>query len=276
MEIISIIAGILGATFLFYLAWQNFGKEKYPTSTMLVVIGGVLLLCSFPWFQGFVKTWLTGYVNSKLNDLGSQVNEVQKTTGDMHNQLVNHQKQIDEHQKELDSVQSKIRKTQTEVSDSQSEIVHQYHDLTAMQLSLAIAQTNIETQEKQIENLDYLIQNLFSKTENEVVLGSDTNKVSLVKDWGDVKIVMFQLKYPAIPKSIQGMMSGGGLLAQSPLLPIDKNFRNVFFSNFRNVNVRDAEFNFHYVRDTRYTNLINVSYDGTNGIYLDNDYFSLP
>jgi hypothetical protein len=89
MECIGQLVGFLFALFLLRLAYKVFEKN-IPQSSFIALLAVVILFCSFPWFQGFVKTWINSKVNSKLEAIGQQVNEVQKTTTEMHGQLENH------------------------------------------------------------------------------------------------------------------------------------------------------------------------------------------
>lgn len=267
--IVFVISLIVGVYFL-RLAFLNFSKEKYPTSTLFGLVGAFFILCSFPWFQGFAKTWIVSNVNSKLKALGDQIDDVQKTTGEMHGELSKHQKQIDEHQEELDTVQGKIRKTQSEVADSQIDITNQYFRLSSIQQDIGIAQTNLDAQQKKIEDVEFLVNNLYSKTESETISGNDTNRVFLLKDWGDVKRFGFLLKHAAIPKSIHGIMSGGSLMGQTPLLAITANHVNFFVTSFTGIDVKNTTFEFQYVRDTRETNSVRSFLTvSTNLIILD-------
>src|SRR2546426_6895568 len=49
--IVILIFGLLFAGFLLWLAFLNFGKEKYPTSTLLAVLAVVAFCFCLPAFQ---------------------------------------------------------------------------------------------------------------------------------------------------------------------------------------------------------------------------------
>lgn len=257
IEIASTIAGVVGSGFLFFLAWKFFGQEKYPTSTMLAVIGAALLLCSFPWFQGFVKTWLTGYVNSKLADLGNQVNAVQETTTRMQTELSRHQVQIDDHQNELNFVQARIRTNQVEIVESQQSITNQYQDLFGLQRRIASTQTNLDQQQKKIEDVEFLVENLYSKMEFESFSATDTNHVFVIWSTNGVAKLLLKLDHIPIPGSIQGSVdSGGGInRVQSFKQPV-KPQKNLLYQPLYDYDLKTTSFSFQYVKDTRETNVI--------------------
>ena len=66
MEIIGQIIGFAASIILFRLAYKFFAKEKYPTATLLASMGFIVLFCSFPWFQGFVETWVVSDVKFQI------------------------------------------------------------------------------------------------------------------------------------------------------------------------------------------------------------------
>ncbi len=201
MDVIFQIIGAVFAGFGLRLALNIFKKKEYATSLAVFSVASFVMLCSFPWFQGWAKAYFASNLRAKLAALGEQVNTVQAATTEMQGQLDIHQKQINEHQTELNSVQSKIRKTQSEVMESQNEITNQYDRLSAMQEVVSVAQTNLEVQQKKIEDVEYLASNLFSKTVKENMNISNTNRVIFLKDFGDAKRFGFLLSHAAIPAS---------------------------------------------------------------------------
>src|SRR6266536_5241926 len=97
MTIVILIFGLVFAVYLMRLAFLNFGKEKYPTSTLLAVLAVVAFCFSMPSFQSFARTWMVHDVNSRLLALGNKLDEVQNAISGMHNQLTEHQNQIESH-----------------------------------------------------------------------------------------------------------------------------------------------------------------------------------
>jgi uncharacterized protein YdaT len=253
LQIIGYVVPLLAGGLFLWLAFRYFAKEKFPTSTMFGLIGGLFLLSALPWFQGLAKTWIVSNVNSKLKALGTQIDDVQKTTADMHQQLSNHQKQIDDHQKELDSVQGKIRKTQSEVRDSQDDITNQYSKLISIQTNVAAAQANLEEQQKKIEDVEFLVRNFFSKTYQEEFAVTDTNRVTIVTYTNGGALVWFRLKHSAVPNSISavGQMPGG----QTALLPPGNNKNMVYCFFHPGADLKTSSFTIRYLPDSRDTNL---------------------
>jgi hypothetical protein len=261
MEVTGQIAAIICALILLVLAFKFFGKEKYPTSTMLALASAVILLCSFPWFQGFVKTWLVGYVRSRLNDLGQQVNQVQTATSEMHQLLATNQGQIEKHQKELEEVQAKVKDAQADLSTQQKDITNQQFRISSMQTELNTAQGDLLTQEKKLEDVDYLVKHLFESTSEETIPYEDTNRVSVL-DFGDGNgRVFFKLNSIPVKNSVQGvarvykqppnMAFLGNQITFSP-----PSFNNVVVVNFKSDQAKYMTFNFRYVRDSRETNMV--------------------
>jgi len=217
-------------------------------------MGVIVLFCSFPWFQGFLKTWVNSNINSKLVALGKQVNDVQTATTEMHGQLANHQTQIDKHQKELDDVQVKVRNAQSDVLNQQTNIAQQYQQISNVQSDLATAQTNIEKQEKKIEDVEFLVDNLFAKTVEDKFSGTDTNRVTYMKMENDIYNVAIKLQFAPIKGSIQ-VIVGGGIPQTSYYDALI--YKNVIFYSLHGYDIKNISFSIHYVRDTRETNLVN-------------------
>jgi hypothetical protein len=189
VEIMGQIIGFIFAAFLLRLAYKFFKKEKYPTCTLLSGIGAFIMVCSFPWFQGWAKAYFGSVINSKLEALGQQVNTVQDTTTEMHKQLADHQAQIDNHQKELGRIQAKIGEAESNVVNQQSEITNQYQRISVLQSNLGTAQTTIldqqdtlNKQQQKLGDVEYLVQNLFENTTNEAFSALDTNHVWFLKE----------------------------------------------------------------------------------------------
>ncbi len=230
MDTIDQIIGFVVSIILFRLAYKFFAKEKFPTATLLASMGFIVLFCSFPWFQGFVKTWVVSDVNSKLAELGQQVNTVQTATTEMHGQLAKHQAQIDEHQKELDDVQVKIRNAQSDIANQQVNIGHQYQQISTVQSDLTLAQTNIDSQEKKIENVEFLVDNLFSKMVVDRFAANDTNQVVYRKKADGTYDLAIKLKFIPIQGSIQMIVGGASNIPRTSYYDSFV-YENVFFSS---------------------------------------------
>jgi len=256
METTGQIIGFAASIFLFLLAYKFFAKEKYPTSALLALMAVVVLFCSFPWFQGFLKTWVNSKVNSKLAALGQQVNDVQTATTEMHGQLANHQIQIDKHQKELDDVQVKVRNAQSDVLNQQTNIAQQYQQISNVQSGLAIAQTNIDMQEKKIEDVEFLVENLFSKMVEDRFSGTDTNHVIYAKVGNDTYDVAIKLQFAPIKGSIQVIIGPSGGIPQTGYYNTLV-YKNVIFYDLHGYDINGTSFSIHYVKDLRETNLVN-------------------
>jgi hypothetical protein len=254
METTGQIIGFAASVFLFLLAYKFFAKEKHPTSALLALMAVVVLFCSFPWFQGFLKTWVNSKVNSKLAALGQQVNDVQAATTEMHGQLANHQTQIDKHQKELDDVQIKVRNAQSDVLNQQTNITQQYQQISNVQSGLAIAQTNIDMQEKKIEDVEFLVDNLFSKMVEDKFSGADTNHVIYKKVGNDTYNVAIKLQFAPIKGSIQVIVGGG--IPQTAYYDAFV-YKNIIFYGLHGYDINSISFSVHYVKDSRETNLVN-------------------
>lgn len=266
--ITAYVVPFLAGGFFLWLAFLYFGKEKYPTSTLFGIVAAFFILCSLPWFQGFAKTWFVSNINSKLRELGQQIDGVQKTTSGMQEQLSNNQKQIDEHQRELDAVQSKIRRTQGEVTASQIEITNQFNQILNLQSQLATAQTNVDIQQKKLSDVEYYVDNTYSKMTTEEISGNDSNRVCHISTHG---MVFFRLDGIPIHNSVQILASQTGH-GNNPLILNGFQMLNVISFNFPGnweENWKKCGFNIQYVKDTRQTNLIQHIETTTNELVLD-------
>jgi hypothetical protein len=74
VNIIVQIIGLLAAAFLFYYSYRLLEKDHLGKSSTFALLGVVILFCSFPWFQGFVKSWISARIDARLAALGQQVN----------------------------------------------------------------------------------------------------------------------------------------------------------------------------------------------------------
>lgn len=144
METFGQIVGIIFAVLLLFLAYLLYSKDKFPSAVMVAWASVFILLCSFPWFQGWAKSFFSSQIISKLNDLGKQVTTVQETTTAMLINLSNQvntvkatteemHKRLDNHQKQLDEFQITIRGEQT----------------------------NLDAQAKQLADVEYWVKNRF-------------------------------------------------------------------------------------------------------------------
>jgi hypothetical protein len=269
METIGQIIGFVVSIILFRLAYKFFAKEKYPTVTLLASMGFIVLFCSFPWFQGFVKTWVVSDVNSKLEELGQQVNTVQTATTEMHGQLAKHQTQIDEHQKELDDVQVKIRTAQLDVTNQQANIAQQYQRISTVQSDLTLAQTNLAAQESKIANVEFLVDNLFSKMVVDRFSANDTNRVIYRKKADGRYNLVMKLKSVPIKGSIQLIVGGGGDIPQTYYYDTFI-YKNLIFFSLTGYDINSTTFTIQYVNDTRETNFVNdVEFRGDSDLFVD-------
>ncbi len=85
----------------------------------------------------------------------------------------------------------------------------------------------------------------------------DTNRV-LIQDLGDeVKRVFFITSFVPVNNSIHGIYSGGGMFAQTPMLPIRQPLsRNVLMTHFKGAaKPEEMTFHFQYVKTAHQTNL---------------------
>jgi hypothetical protein len=188
----------------------------------------------------------------------------------MGNELSKHQNQIEAQQRALSDQQTNLSNAQEDVLSQQASIINQFRQISIVQSNLAIAQANINTQEVKLNDIDTLVKTLFSNTEDETVPASDTNRV-VVLYLGGTERLFFKMQYAPIPYTIQAIMSGGGLLAQSPMLPNMGQMKNILVANISGaIDVKTAMFNFRYIRDIRETNLVHrITMQSSNIICFD-------
>jgi hypothetical protein len=235
VETFASIVGFIFAGFLFWLAYKLYDKDKIAGGGLVVVIGALILLCSFPWFQGWAKSFIASQITSKLTALGQQVNTVQETTTEMHKELENHQTQIDEHQKELDEVQAKIRTAETNVINDQS---------------------NLASQEKELSDVEYWVKHLYGNMTNETISLADTNHVLVALSSNGVQHLFVRLDQVPIAGSVQAYLRSGNNPIQEILYPYRGGFiKNIMEFNTIGYDANSTTFFLHYVADTRETNI---------------------
>jgi len=254
VSIIVEIIGLLAASFLFYYSYRLLEKDHLGKSSTFALLGVVILFCSFPWFQGFVKSWISARIDARLAALGQQVNDVQSTTTAMQKELSEHQVKIDEHQKQLDDAQSKFLKSQDEIARQQTGLSNQLQRTSILQASLDSVQTNVLNQEDQIQDVQFLVNNLYSKTVVENISGSDTNNVFVINRTNGPPLVFFRLKHIPIANSVRGIASASG--GQFPLMPFSGNTQNMLVTYWNGPDPRANAYNFEYVNNSKDTNLM--------------------
>lgn len=270
MEIVGQILGFIFAVLLLRLTYKLYANDKIPSAILVAWASVFILICSFPWFQGWAKSFIASNISSKLTALGEQVNTVQQTTTEMHNQLASHQTQIENHQKELGVVQAKIREAESNVFTQQSDITNQFQQISMVQSGLATAQTNLSAQQEKLTNVESLVNLLFSNTEDEECSASDTNKV-IILNLGGVQQVVFKLRFAPVPNTIQAIATSGPT-TQVPLLPSSLGqFQNILFTKYYNdLILNGMSFHFRYIKDTRVSHLVqNMVMVNSNTVSLD-------
>lgn len=254
METIGQIIGFIFAGFLFWLAYKLYDKNKIAAGGLVVVIGALILLCSFQWFQGWAKSFVASNISSQLTALGRQVNTVQETTTEMHSKLDKHQAEIEKHQKELDEVQAKIRLAETNVINDQSDIKNQFQRLSMVQSDLATAQTNLASQEKELSDVEYWVKNLYGKITNETFSIKDTNHVLVASFTNDTVRLFVRLSQVPINGSVEEYIRDASSLSEQRGYPSGNCFKNIIEANFYKYDTNSLTLSFHYVVDTRETN----------------------
>jgi DNA gyrase/topoisomerase IV subunit A len=223
-----------------------------------------IFLCSFPWFQGWAKSFIASNISSELTKLGQQVNTVQETTTAMHTQLENHQTEIDKHQKELNEIQAKIREAESNVFSQQSDITNQFQQISMVQSNLNDAQTNLLVQQEKLTNVESLVNSLFSNTEDEHFSATATNKFILLQIGGH-QLCIFRLNAVPIANTIQSICKS--TMGQFPLIPPMGQVRNILYTRFSSGAHEVLEFHFRYIKDVRENRLVqNMAIVGTNNL----------
>jgi hypothetical protein len=254
-EIIGQIIGIIFAVFLLILAYKLYAKDRFPSAVLVVWASVFIFLCSWPWFQGWAKSFFASTVTTQLKELGKQVNTVQETTTAMHNQLEKHQTEIDKHQKELDVVQAKIREAELNVFSQQSDITNQFRQISIVQSGLANAQTNLDAQAKQLSDVEYWIKNLFDKTTNETLTIVVTNNLIFRAETNGGVMYIALLRHIPIEGSVE--LSVEDANSKYPRRAYPKTiFKNVMGGRLFGFDTNTLSMSFHYVIDTRDTNII--------------------
>ena len=108
----------------------------------------------------------------------------------------------------------------------------------------------------------------------DIIPPTSTNRVVILRDWGETKLVLFKLQYPAIVGSIAGMHFKYSKTSVSKLNIWSPSYLNVVWGAFNNWEGNISKFEFRYERDFSKTNVqtINIT---TNNLILDGS-FQIP
>jgi len=117
------------------------------------------------------------------------------------------------------------------------------------------------------------VQNIFAKTVTENVSGTDTNRVFVIRNYGDAVQIGVILNHAAFVNSLHVWLQNWpqNVVSQMSLTPPDNVYRNYFTLTFKpGVDLAKASFTIEYVKDDRETNLYHFPRVMTNHIYFNN------
>jgi hypothetical protein len=113
-----------------------------------------------------------------------------------------------------------------------------------------------------------------TNTVYDILLPSTEDRVVVVRDWGETKFLLFKLRYPAVPGSVQGKLFEypHSLVADVKLAP--ESHLNAVWAYRNNWKSEEAKLEFRYTRDLSATNvqMVNIT---TNSLILDGS-FHIP
>jgi chromosome segregation ATPase len=158
IEAFGQIIGILFAYYLLRLAYKLLAKNRAAGAVLTAWAAVFIVLCSSQRFQGWAKSLIAPDTTAKLTAFGQQVDAVQKTTSEIHDQLANQETDIARHQKELNEIQSRIQDAEKNANTIQANTV-------AMHDQLENHQTRIEDQQKQFG----LVQSRITEAEANII-----------------------------------------------------------------------------------------------------------
>jgi hypothetical protein len=150
VEIVGQIIGFFFAYHLLRLAYKLFSKGKFIGAVFASWAAAFVLLCSFPWFQVWAKSFITSNLTLQLTALGHRLNTVQATAADLHGQLLIQQAEIDRSQREFDQARSNIWDEATNIITLQAAV-------TDLHAQLAGHQTEIDRHQMESEGLQHII-----------------------------------------------------------------------------------------------------------------------
>jgi hypothetical protein len=256
MEIVVfVVCIIVGFSFL-ALTFRAMHKDHGTIACFCASLAGFFLLCGLPWVQGLAKTWIVSNVGAKLAALGNQMDDVQKTTASMQNDIAQHQKELDKHQKELADQQTRIRTTHTNITAQQGSITYQYEQIAQLQAKLASTQTNIAEQQEKLSDVTYWVNNLYVNLTNDMLSVSDTNRIVLNNVTNIGLGICITLRHVPIPQSIQvTAFTTEGFNIPQPIDPPYGTYKNLLFGGLKGYNAKTTTLRIQYVKDTRRTHV---------------------
>jgi hypothetical protein len=245
METIGQIIGIFFAGFLLLLAYKLYAKDRIPSAVLVVWASVFIFLCSWPWFQGWAKSFFASTITTQLKELGRQVNTVQETTTEMHKQLEKHQSEIDNHQKQLNGIQLNIK------SD----------------------QTNLDAEERRLSDVEYWVKNIYEKVTDEDFAASDTNHVLVgnvrMDNTTNQEVYLIRLSHVPITNSVESYVKSKPLEIEQRMYMVKWGL-NIFEAPMEGFNPTNTSLSFHYVIDTRETNFFKDMSEFKNHILVTN------
>ncbi len=217
-------------------------------------VSALILLCSFPWFQGWAKSFIASNISSKLSALGEQVNMVEKTTKEMHSQLESHQSKIDSYQKELADIQKRIQGAELSITSQQADITNQFEKISLMQSGLNTAQTNLTAQQVELADVSYWVKNLYSKTVTETFSIADTNNFMITYTTNKSFGFVVRLSHYPIEGSIERILTDTTTRLELRSWG-HTSFYNLVFGAATYYDINHFSVSYHYVIDERKTNM---------------------
>jgi hypothetical protein len=107
----------------------------------------------------------------------------------------------------------------------------------------------------------------------DIIPPSFTNRVMILKDYGETKLVLFKLEYPPVPASVDAMYLKYSCNSLTKLLLVRTNYLNAVWGYFNDWADNDMKCEFRYEWDTSKTNVQAISVT-TNSVIFDG-YFTL-
>ncbi len=237
---------------------RKWWEAGYCFTLMLLAAG--LFFSSQDWMQGFIKHEALSFLLSVSEKAGQKLDEFQKTTTTVQDQVNQHHGELRKHQAEITGMQSRLATAQNNVEaqekaigeqqsliKSQQIVVSEQQDkLRDTQSSLQAAQEKLAEQQRQLADIEVLLRNIYSRTRTEMIRGSDSNRVFYASSTDTACWVFFSLGDVPIHQSVQGYFGN------SPMKPGSLSQKgNVVFTVFRSDtnSLKGEEFTFSYLVD---------------------------
>lgn len=134
----------------------------------LLLVGAALFFASQTWMQAFIKQEALSCLLSVSQKAGEKLDEFQKTTVTVQEQVAGHQRKLGQHQDEIGAMQVRLTTAQSRIQSQQVTVANQ-------QTALFDAQNRLVQQQQKLADVESLIDGMYNRMRFENFKGTDSN-----------------------------------------------------------------------------------------------------